>query len=53
MDFNPWGEKTDGLLFEWSELEEISAETDLVYRVIDKANSTQRSGLDQYKVPIV
>lgn len=24
MDFNPWGQKTDALLFDWTELEQAS-----------------------------
>ena len=53
MDFNPWGSKTDSLLFEWDELKNMNTNAEIVYKVIEKAQEIQESGLSQYKVPIV
>jgi len=52
MDFNPWGSKTDSLLFEWDELKNMNTNAEIVYKVIEKAQEIQESGLSQYKVPI-
>jgi len=52
MDFNPWGEKTDGLLFEWEELQNMATDKGVVYKIIENSESTQDTGISQYKVPI-
>jgi len=53
MDFNPWGEKTDPMLFEWDELEKMTTEQEVQYKVIEKSDKTQEIGISQYRVPIV
>ncbi|XP_072024900.1 translation initiation factor eIF2 assembly protein-like [Amphiura filiformis] len=64
LDFNPFGEVTDGLMFEWSELcgEELQLEdgdaaeddtpdlTDLV-RIVESGTSVQPSPYNSYRVP--
>jgi len=53
MDFNPWGEKTDGLLFEWEDLEKMDKNMGVTYKIVESSELTQDLGLGQYKVPIV
>ncbi len=53
MDFNPWGEQTDGLLFEWEDLEKMDKNAGVTYKIVESQEETQDLGIGQYKVPIV
>jgi hypothetical protein len=53
LDFNPWGEKTDPLLFDWNDLASSSNIKDVEYRIIENAHEVKDRGLSVYKVPIV
>lgn len=53
MDFNPWGEKTDPLLFEWEDLVSEKFPEDLQYKFIPNNHEIRDAGLGKYKVPVV
>jgi D123 len=53
VDFNPWGEKTDPLLYDWEYLLNYSLEGELQYRAVEAANKVKDRGLGKFKVPVV
>lgn len=54
MDFNPWGEKTDPLLFDWEEdLFQADTSKPLKFKCIESNDTIRDRGIGKYKVPVV
>jgi len=56
IDFNPFGEKTDSLLFSWTELNTLDAsvvdeQSEGFFRVISDSNGIQPSPYNSYAIP--
>lgn len=56
VDFNPFGEITDPMLFSWEELRGIDAETietssDTIFRIVTESNNIQPSPYMKYGMP--
>ena len=56
VDFNPFGELTDAMLFTWDELnsidpETVDTDTDTFFRIVTESNNIQPSPYMRYGMP--
>jgi hypothetical protein len=52
VDFNVWGQSTDSLLFEWSELTTLDLEEEPYVRVVETTQQVRQDPLSSYRAPI-
>ncbi|XP_074657921.1 translation initiation factor eIF2 assembly protein-like [Tubulanus polymorphus] len=51
LDFNPFGETTDSLLFDWTELRESDADSEPEFRCVERESGVQPNEFHPYAVP--